>query len=651
MRNFKPTIATKHLICVTGKPAFSLLIVVLLLGSACLNSALADSTATQSSVWPTEADSMRYSPTHNALWGNAVDSNIQWVYDSGDANPFTDVIVANGLAYFGTMMNNIYAVDATTGKFAWKFTANNWIMTDPVVADGKLFAGSGNRYFQNADLRGTGKNSLYALDAKTGKELWEYPVPGEAMPTPVYNNGTVYFVTGDKALYALDANTGKLRYKINTDSYFSMSSPAIDGNMLYVGGGHPYEVYAFDTSTHSIAWQHSLPDVKWATDDSSIAISNGTILTEGVYQDYSVQNQLPTESIFALDEKTGAQKWSFNMGEGPWIDDNKAGTPVIVGNTVYVGSPISRRFYALDLATGKELWEFNPGVPIRGAATIINNYVVFNDINANLYVLNAKTGNFIDEIKLGGSVRPGGPAIYNGTIYISDQNGKIYAFPLFPLISGLYTKKQAAPITTSAASSDGSHYFSQTGHTVSALFYNYWQAHGGLAQFGYPISEPFEQFQADTGKTILVQYFERARFEYHPENAGTSNEVELGLLGKQVAASESSQKAFHFVATPSSTSATAQYFKATGHTLSGTFLSYWNANGGLARYGYPISEPFQEVNNSDGKTYTVQYFERARFEYHPENAGTAYGVELGQLGKLILSKDTNAGLQAALHLK
>ncbi|HEU5424150.1 MAG TPA: murein L,D-transpeptidase, partial [Nitrolancea sp.] len=53
----------------------------------------------------------------------------------------------------------------------------------------------------------------------------------------------------------------------------------------------------------------------------------------------------------------------------------------------------------------------------------------------------------------------------------------------------------------------------------------------------------------------------------------------------------------------------------------------------LAVFGYPISEEFQEQNPADGKMYTVQYFERARFEYHPEFKGTPYEVELGLLGR------------------
>ena len=62
------------------------------------------------------------------------------------------------------------------------------------------------------------------------------------------------------------------------------------------------------------------------------------------------------------------------------------------------------------------------------------------------------------------------------------------------------------------------------------------------------------------------------------------------------------------------------------HNLGGGFLEYWRAHGGLPIFGYPMTEEFSEGG------YTVQYFERNRFEYHPEYAGTPYSVLLGRLG-------------------
>ncbi len=61
------------------------------------------------------------------------------------------------------------------------------------------------------------------------------------------------------------------------------------------------------------------------------------------------------------------------------------------------------------------------------------------------------------------------------------------------------------------------------------------------------------------------------------------------------------------------------------------FAGYWQTDGGLPVYGYPISEAFQEVSPTDGKLYLVQYFERNRLEYHPE-LPDLYRVSLGLLG-------------------
>src|SRR5438270_13100135 len=75
----------------------------------------------------------------------------------------------------------------------------------------------------------------------------------------------------------------------------------------------------------------------------------------------------------------------------------------------------------------------------------------------------------------------------------------------------------------------------------------------------------------------------------------------------------------------------SHYFPETQHTVSGLFWAYWQEHGGLAQQGYPISDEMQEKSDLNGQTYTVQYFERAVFELHPENQ-PPYDVLLSQLG-------------------
>ncbi len=169
--------------------------------------------------------------------------------------------------------------------------------------------------------------------------------------------------------------------------------------------------------------------------------------------------------------------------------------------------------------------------------------------------------------------------------------------------------------------------FPQTGKVVRGTFLAYWYGNGGLAQQGLPLTDEFEETNPTNGKTYRVQYFERARFEAHPENPAPYT-VLLGLLGTEQFAAKYPQGG---PARAGACASGAQEFAQTGHCVSARFYAYWAAHGGLTQQGLPLSEEFAEVNPSDNKTYSVQYFERARFEYHPENLAP-YNVLLGLLG-------------------
>ncbi|MCL5962472.1 MAG: SH3 domain-containing protein [Chloroflexi bacterium] len=170
----------------------------------------------------------------------------------------------------------------------------------------------------------------------------------------------------------------------------------------------------------------------------------------------------------------------------------------------------------------------------------------------------------------------------------------------------------------------GSEYFAETKHNLRGAFREYWRASGELPIFGYPLTEEF------TEGDLIVQYFERARFEYHPD-LPEGHRVSLTHLGRII----SKQRRFAEIpAFPDGKD--RQFFKEVNHSLSFGFLNFWENNGGLALFGFPISEEFDSTSSGGDGTAVMQYLERQRFEYHPEYAGTPYAIELGLLGRELL---------------
>ncbi len=178
-------------------------------------------------------------------------------------------------------------------------------------------------------------------------------------------------------------------------------------------------------------------------------------------------------------------------------------------------------------------------------------------------------------------------------------------------------------------------FFPETRHTLRGTLRGYWEQSGGLPVFGYPISEEFSETTPDG--TYTVQYFERNRLELHPEKPAPYNV----LLGRLSDALLQHQGRNWFTFPKGQPAPGCQFFAETAHTVCEPFLSYWKHNGlrdpeltpddrSLALFGLPLSEPAPEVNSS-GENVLTQWFERARFEFHPDKP-QSFQVLLGLLG-------------------
>jgi hypothetical protein len=169
-----------------------------------------------------------------------------------------------------------------------------------------------------------------------------------------------------------------------------------------------------------------------------------------------------------------------------------------------------------------------------------------------------------------------------------------------------------------AQTADNEQYFPETGHAVKGEFLHFYRnAADPALVFGFPISE---QFTSRDGK--IVQYFERARFELNGGLPGNGS-VQRTPLG-QAAYGPGSPKL------DINNPAACRSFQ-TGYQVCFAFLDFYQANGGTAQFGDPIS-PFEFHDNL-----IVQYFENARFEWRADRP-EGQRVVLTDLGRLYFDR-------------
>jgi hypothetical protein len=180
--------------------------------------------------------------------------------------------------------------------------------------------------------------------------------------------------------------------------------------------------------------------------------------------------------------------------------------------------------------------------------------------------------------------------------------------------------------TVAAQDGSSTRYFADTGHNVSGEFWVYYQSIANAKDvFGSPITEAFSDVQ--TGR--LIQYFQRARFEFFPENP-VGARVKLSSLGDVVYQRTPTGTKLDFVPTFG-----CRYYTDT--YICYDFLEFFDKNGGEAVFGRPTSQ-FEFYNGR-----IVQYFERARFEWYPEYP-MGQKVVLAELGRIyfdLVPEDAN----------
>lgn len=321
----------------------------------------------------------------------------QWTLTPSDGG--TDqVAVADGIAYFGSYGNALYAVNASTGAAAWTapFPASGAIVDTPAVSDGVV-------YF------GTLTGDLYAVNASTGAPVWASPVyvGGDLDSSPAVAYGNVYIGSGNGDVYAFNATTGAPAWTSPFVTGDILSAPAVSGGVVYVGSWDD-DVYAINATTGAAVW-------------SAPFATGASIVSTPVVADGSVFIGSDDDSVYALDAATGAKEWQDTTG------DVVEAPPVFCNGVVYVGSE-DGNFYALNATNGSSVWTYENDAQIDSAAAVAGGIVYFGDIDGYLHAIDTTSGKQLFSTRLDGSLLA--PSVSNGMVYDAALGGEVAAYGL-----------------------------------------------------------------------------------------------------------------------------------------------------------------------------------------------------------------------------
>lgn len=371
-------------------------------------------------------------PTQTQFYGNAV-----------------GVSVVNGIVYAESDDQFAYAVNARTGKLIWRNSpVGNTLMGSPLVADGMVYLSAGGVGFNFSNVqafaktgeaargKGVSFNGIYALNARDGKLKWHFGTIGEAMPTPAYDKGHIFFTTGNGNAIALDARTGKQIWRTHLRGMANMSSPVVMNGRIFVALSSPGHIFSLDEAAGRVLWKGSIQGASDTGMGDVPPAADGNIVVMDAVADTRQENGKSTMDtrVVAFDAAQGRVLWSANMGRGPKPPAFKGGVPMIHDGVVYVGTPVNSVYQAYDLHSGKLLWTWKipdpgPAGAGRGAPTFYQGRL-YVATGPNIYALDPKTGTLLSKLHVGGRFGISSPVIIGGTMFLSNSWDWLHAIPL-----------------------------------------------------------------------------------------------------------------------------------------------------------------------------------------------------------------------------
>jgi outer membrane protein assembly factor BamB len=273
-----------------------------------------------------------------------------WRYTARPLLEFPPIVVG-GKLYFVDNNAVAHALDADTGKVLWERRIGRLNASSPAYARHRLY------------IVNLVPGHIVKLDARTGKTIWKRPLPGRAESSPLVVGRTVYFGCECGELFALSTISGDVRWSTSLGGPIK-SAPAYQRGTLYVGdyGGH---MNAVDARTGRVEWQSDSLGQGFGTSGafySTPAVAFGRV--------YAGNNDT---RVYSFDRHDGTIAWTYSTGgyaySGPTVATTKHSRP-----TVYIGS-YDGNVYALDAKDGGVRWSRSMGGQVVGSLSAVGDIV------------------------------------------------------------------------------------------------------------------------------------------------------------------------------------------------------------------------------------------------------------------------------------
>ncbi|MFI7276041.1 PQQ-binding-like beta-propeller repeat protein [Streptomyces sp. NPDC049879] len=295
----------------------------------------------------------------------------------------------------------LYALDATDGSDRWRIPAEGWIY--------------GLRADRGTLVTATRGGGVQAWESANGERLWElsgvqtdFESPDTA---PVVHGGTVY-VWGEGLLYALEARTGAELWRhpvgdVSVTGGVPVRIAPTDDGAVYVSAGS--RVLGLDAATGAERWRFDAPAAILSPPTYESARSRAA----GVYfADY-------LGTVYALDVATGDDRWRIAT------ETRQTAEPVVVADgLVHLGSGAA--MYTLDAVSGTPRWRFAAGEAIVGSPVVRDGRLHFGSADHCLYTLDAVSGRLSWKLETGGEIT-GTPAAADGMVFACSKDHCVYA--------------------------------------------------------------------------------------------------------------------------------------------------------------------------------------------------------------------------------